>query len=144
MATPQAPVAAPTPVGGGGLGLSAAGNPQMLAYDKNGITARMELVKHPSNKTLTQINASFTSSNAVPVTNFTFQAAVPKHAKLQINPPSSTTIPPSNSGTVTQVFRISNPMHDQKILSMRIKLDFALNGNSVSDVVQLDCFPPGV
>lgn len=72
------------------------------------------------------------------------QAAVPKHAKLQINPPSSTTIPPNNSGTVTQIFRISNPMHDQKLLSMRIKLDFTLNGSPVADVVQLDGFPAGV
>jgi hypothetical protein len=30
------------------------------------------------------------------------QAAVPKHAKVQINPPSSTTVPPSASGVVTQ------------------------------------------
>jgi len=35
-------------------------------------------------------------------------------------------------------------MHDQKLLSMRIKLDYILNGNPVADVVQLDGFPAGV
>ena len=43
-----------------------------------------------------------------------------------------------------QVFRISNPMHDQKMLSMRIKLDYAINGAPVSDIFQLDGFPAGV
>jgi len=42
--------------------------------------------------------------------DFLAQAAVPKHAKLQVNSPSSTTVPANNSGAVTQVFRISNPM----------------------------------
>ena len=81
VASPAAPSAAPQLGGGGGGGIGGVsggggaptGNHQMMAYDKNGILAKMELVKHPVNKQLTQINTSFTNSNPTPVENFTFQ-----------------------------------------------------------------------
>jgi len=45
-------------------------------------------VKHPSNAQLTQINITYLNANPSEVSNFMFQAAVPKHAKLQVRSPS--------------------------------------------------------
>merc|ERR1711968_17839 len=75
----------------------------IVAYDKNGVTARFEFVKTPGNLSLTQINVTITSRKMVPLTNFALLAAVPKFIKLQLNPASSSTLPPNGQGNITQI-----------------------------------------
>ncbi|KAJ1480866.1 Coatomer/clathrin adaptor appendage, Ig-like subdomain-containing protein [Baffinella frigidus] len=100
-----------------------------MAYSKNGITAKFDLVKHPSNAQLTQINITYLNGNASEVTNFMFQAAVPKHAKLQVTPATSGTLPPNNAAPVTQVLRVMKaPEAATKPLVMKLKIDYSIDG----------------
>ena len=64
--------------------------------------------------------------------------------KLQMSPASSSTVPPSNSGKVTQTFKVANSMHGQKPVLLRIKIDYSAGGQAVSEQGQVDNFPPGI
>jgi len=112
-------------------------------YSKNGISALFEVSKNPQQPQFTTLNAIYTNSNPFPINNFTLQAAVPKYLKIQMNPASSTVLPPSSSGKVTQVIKIINSMQGQKPVLLRIKLDFVVNGNPVSDTADVS-FPVSV
>uniref|UniRef100_A0A8C6Y1D7 AP-1 complex subunit gamma n=1 Tax=Naja naja TaxID=35670 RepID=A0A8C6Y1D7_NAJNA len=81
-------------------------------------------------------NAS--NSTDVDMTDFVFQAAVPKTFQLQLLSPSSSSIPAFNTGTITQVIKVLNP---QK-LRMRIKLTYNHKGSAMQDLAEVNSFPP--
>lgn len=54
-----------------------------------------------------------------------------------MNAASASTIPPSNGGKVTQILKVGNSMPGQKPIMLRIKLDFVVNGNPVSDTADV-------
>jgi hypothetical protein len=141
----DSPVPAPAqPAGGAEVG-AAGGGLSMVAYSKNGITARFDIVRHPSNAQLTQITATYLNANPADVTGFMFQAAVPKHAKLQVNAASSGTLPANSAAPVTQVLRVMKaPEAVGKPLVMKLKIDYSHNGQTVSDMAQVDSFPGGI
>jgi AP-1 complex subunit gamma-1 len=116
---------------------------QVAGYSKNGILAVFEVSKNPQQPQFTTLNAVYTNSNPFPINNFTLQAAVPKYLKIQVNPASATVLPSNNSGRVTQIVKIINSMQGQKPVLLRIKLDFNVNGNPVSDTADVS-FPVSV
>ena len=63
--------------------------------------------------------------------------------QLQIKQPTSTTVPPGGAGGVTQLFKVANSMHGQKPLVLRIKIEYQTMGSTVSEMGQVDNFPPG-
>lgn len=65
------------------------------------------------------------------------QAAVPKFLKLEMLPPTSTNIPPASNGAVTQEIRLTNSMHGQKNIMLKLKLSFTINGQNVSFIDNL-------
>uniref|UniRef100_A0A8C3AR35 Adaptor related protein complex 1 subunit gamma 1 n=1 Tax=Cyclopterus lumpus TaxID=8103 RepID=A0A8C3AR35_CYCLU len=74
------------------------------------------------------------------MTDFVFQAAVPKTFQLQLLSPSSNVVPALNQGTVTQVIRVLNP---QKVsLSFTNCLTYTLKGSPVQDLAEVNNFPP--
>jgi len=72
-----------------------------------------------------------------PILNFVFQAAVPKSMQLQLDPPSSSTIPAS--GSVTQHMAVANP--SGAVLRMKLKIAFSVGGIPVSDMAEVNNFP---
>jgi len=118
--------------------------PPIVAYDKNGVIAKFEFVKTPGNLSLTQINVTITSSKMYPLSNFALLAAVPKFMKLQMNPPSSNTVPPNGQGTVTQIIRIANSQYGQKPAAMKLKVDYVENGQPVSETLDVANLPSGL
>jgi AP-1 complex subunit gamma-1 len=99
--------------------------------------------KDPGNPSITTIEAIFTNQNPMPIDSLNFQVAVPKYMKLQMSPASGTQVPPMNGGSVKQVFKVANSMHGQKPILLRIKIDYAVNGQPVSEQGQVDNFPAG-
>lgn len=131
-------------MGGPAMGMGAPGGyAPFQAYSKNGLTATFVVSKDPGNQSITNIDASFTNSNPVPIDNLNFQVAVPKFMKLQMTPASGTQVAPMNGGAVKQVFKVANSMHGQKAILLRIKIDYSINGQPVSEQGQVDNFPPG-
>eukprot|EP01111_Echinosteliopsis_oligospora_P011184 TRINITY_DN3628_c0_g1_i1.p1 TRINITY_DN3628_c0_g1~~TRINITY_DN3628_c0_g1_i1.p1 ORF type:complete len:863 (-),score=268.97 TRINITY_DN3628_c0_g1_i1:49-2637(-) len=125
---------------------SSASTPQLITingYNKNGIIINFDATKPPGQAHLTAINAVTTNSNNFPIQNYSIQAAVPKHLKIQIAPASGNVVPGGNGGKVTQVIRIANSMQGQKAIVLRVKIDYTANGTPVTDTIDVS-FPPSL
>ncbi|KAB7504360.1 AP-1 complex subunit gamma-1, partial [Armadillidium nasatum] len=110
------------------------GIPKMTAYDKNGIRITMSFDRAD---TSTIINMTALNSSSAHITEFLFQAAVPKSIQLQLLTPSSSTMSPN--ATLSQVIKITNP--NKVALRMRIRLSWKSGGSVVQDQIELNNFP---
>nr|XP_015223473.1 PREDICTED: AP-1 complex subunit gamma-1 [Lepisosteus oculatus] len=118
----------------------AAGIPPMTAYNKNGLKIEFTFERSNTNPNIAVITIHASNSTEADMTDFVFQAAVPKTFQLQLLSPSSNIVPPLNTGTVTQVIKVLNPQKQQ--LRMRIKLTYTHKGSSVQDLAEVNNFPP--
>lgn len=57
---------------------------------------------------------------------------MPKYLKLEMMPPSSTTIPPNSRGSVTQEVRLANSMQGQKNIMLKLKIAYKHGATMVS------------
>uniref|UniRef100_A0A667WG50 AP-1 complex subunit gamma n=1 Tax=Myripristis murdjan TaxID=586833 RepID=A0A667WG50_9TELE len=117
------------------------GIPPMTAYNKNGLKIEFTFERANPNPNIAVITIHASNSTEADMTDFVFQAAVPKTFQLQLLSPSSNVVPALNQGTVTQVIRVLNP---QKVLflRMRIKLTYTHKGSPVQDLAEVNNFPP--
>uniref|UniRef100_A0A8D3BJU6 AP-1 complex subunit gamma n=1 Tax=Scophthalmus maximus TaxID=52904 RepID=A0A8D3BJU6_SCOMX len=92
------------------------------------------------NPNIAVITIHASNSTEADMTDFVFQAAVPKTFQLQLLSPSSNVVPALNQGSVTQVIRVLNPQKQQ--LRMRIKLTYTHKGSPVQDLAEVNNFPP--
>ena len=67
---------------------------------------------------------------------------MPKYLKLDMQPPTSTTIPASSSGTVTQEIRLVNSMQGEKNIMLKLKIGYTSGGHAVEELAQVSSFPP--
>ena len=70
------------------------------------------------------VTATALNSGAGPITEYVLQVAVPKFIQLRIDPASSNVVPPGGTGTVTQSMHITNSMHGQKPVALRLRASF--------------------
>ncbi|KPP72386.1 hypothetical protein Z043_108617, partial [Scleropages formosus] len=118
----------------------ATGIPPMTAYNKNGLKIDFTFERSNTNPNIAIITIHAANSTEAEMTNFVFQAAVPKTFQLQLLSPSSSIIPALNQGPVTQVIKVLNPQKQQ--LRMRIKLTYNHKGSPVQDLAEVNNFPP--
>ncbi|XP_057268041.1 AP-1 complex subunit gamma-1-like isoform X4 [Pezoporus wallicus] len=118
----------------------AAGIPSITAYNKNGMKIDFTFERSNTNPSVTVITIQASNSTELDMTDFVFQAAVPKTFQLQLLSPSSSVIPAFNSGTITQVIKVLNPQKQQ--LRMRIKLTYNHKGSAIQDLAEVNNFPP--
>uniref|UniRef100_A0A7N8Y3I6 AP-1 complex subunit gamma n=1 Tax=Mastacembelus armatus TaxID=205130 RepID=A0A7N8Y3I6_9TELE len=116
------------------------GIPPMTAYNKNGLKIDFTFERANPNPNIAVITIHASNSTEADMTDFVFQAAVPKTFQLQLLSPSSNVVPALNQGTVTQVIRVLNPQKQQ--LRMRIKLTYTHKGSPVQDLAEVNNFPP--
>lgn len=145
-AGPQSPPVSSPPLSGGGGPLTPAGGalPSMIAYQKNGVAIKFDIVKSPTDPKKTLITASTLNANAGPMTNYNFKAAVPKYVSLALKPPSGTVVPANKQGIITQQMLVDNSMHGQKSVLMKLRLEYDLAGQHVVDTADCPSFPSGV
>ncbi|KAG1648991.1 AP-1 complex subunit gamma-1 [Nymphon striatum] len=86
--------------------------PEITAFEKNGLKITFSFSKSTENTDMVIITLVASNSTSHDMSNFLFQAAVPKTFKLQLQPSSGNIIPPSNSGNVSQVIKVINPNKD--------------------------------
>ncbi|XP_048118663.1 AP-1 complex subunit gamma-1 isoform X3 [Alosa alosa] len=120
--------------------LSLTGIPPMTAYNKNGLKIDFTFERSNQNPNISVITIHATNSTEAEMTEFVFQAAVPKTFQLQLLSPSSNIVPALNQGNVTQVIRVLNPQKQQ--LRMRVKLTYTHKGTPVQDLAEVNNFPP--
>ncbi|XP_017886699.1 AP-1 complex subunit gamma-1 isoform X3 [Ceratina calcarata] len=111
--------------------------PTMVVLDKAGLKITFRLEKPPSINDLLVISMSAHNSGNAMLTDFLFQAAVPKTFQLQMLPPSSTVIPPS--GQVTQVLKVSNI--SKVPLRMRLRISYTGPLGPVLEQTEVNNFP---
>uniref|UniRef100_A0A674EUI6 Adaptor related protein complex 1 subunit gamma 1 n=1 Tax=Salmo trutta TaxID=8032 RepID=A0A674EUI6_SALTR len=105
---------------------------------KNGL--KIEFTFERANPNIAVITIHATNTTEADMTEFVFQAAVPKTFQLQLLSPSSNIVPALNQGSVTQVIRVLNPQKQQ--LRMRVKLTYTHKGSPVQDLAEVNNFPP--
>ncbi|XP_043935483.1 AP-1 complex subunit gamma-1 [Protopterus annectens] len=117
----------------------ATGIPTMTAYNKNGLKIDFSFERSNTNPNITVITMAAFNTTEADMTDFVFQAAVPKTFQLQLLSPSSNVVPALNTGSITQVIKVLNP-HKQQ-LRMRIKLTYNHKGAAVQDLAEVNNFP---
>uniref|UniRef100_A0A8B9GDH2 AP-1 complex subunit gamma n=1 Tax=Amazona collaria TaxID=241587 RepID=A0A8B9GDH2_9PSIT len=105
----------------------------------NGLKIDFTFERSNTNPSVTLITIQASNSTELDMTDFVFQAAVPKTFQLQLLSPSSSVIPAFNSGTITQVIKVLNPQKQQ--LRMRIKLTYNHKGSAIQDLAEVNNFP---
>ncbi len=141
--------------------------PQLVVYDKNGLGIVFDFVKHPSNVSMTQINASFSNSLSFPLVDFVFQAAVPKvyfttwssqfstsscssiRLHRQLSQLQRAALSLRSCGFKIRCTGRSKALRQlvltvQKPTLMKVKIDYKVNGSAVTDQFDVSNFPASV
>lgn len=138
----------------GGNGLSSLTNekpaggvhiPSITAFEKGPIRIIFAFERSAVSPTMTII--TLTAGNLTsdtPITDFVFQAAVPKTFQLQLMSPSGSLIQPGGGVNnavpgLTQVLHVNNPQKNP--LRMRVRVSYTANGTPVLEQSEINNFP---
>jgi len=90
------------------------------------------------NPPLCVISVMAHNNSADTISDFLFQAAVPKTCQLQMLPPSGSTIEPQE--TVNLTVNVNNPT--KVALRMRLRVSYSQHGQAVTEQGEASSFPP--
>ena len=125
------------------LSSAQAGDNVITAFEKAGIKILIEMSKpNPAQPSSTRLLCKFSNLTPFNMDNLVFQVAVPKYLKLEILPPSSTTIPSNSTGTVSQEIRLVNSVQGEKGILLKVKIGYLQNGQAVEETATVSNFPP--
>ncbi|CAG5123676.1 unnamed protein product [Candidula unifasciata] len=117
--------------------------PSVTAYEKNNLKVMVHFAKDRPRADVVTMVVSTISTNTSPITGFIFQAAVPKIMKVKLQPASASDFPGFNPilppAAITQVMHVANPRKEK--VRLKYKLSYTLNGESISDVGDIDGIP---
>ncbi|XP_047988911.1 AP-1 complex subunit gamma-1 isoform X1 [Leguminivora glycinivorella] len=105
------------------------------ALDKAGLVVVLEVERGAPHCVTLTMRAR--SSRQEPLTDFLFQAAVPRTLQLDMMSPSGTVLPPQ--GEITQVLKINNPSRTP--LRLRIRVSYVSSGGPVLEQAEVNAFP---
>eukprot|EP00877_Chromochloris_zofingiensis_P004784 jgi/Chrzof1/14306/Cz08g32120.t1 len=128
----------------GGTTTTAPSHPTITVFDKHGIVVSFSFAKPAGQPEVTHITATYINNGVTPVTDFNLQAAVPKFMQLKLQPASGSVLPPLGAGTVTQQLHITNTMHGQKQLVMRLRISCSSGGQQLLEQTEVSNFPAGL
>lgn len=111
------------------------------AFEKGGLKILFQGRKEGDGSST--IVAQFTNSRDVAMTNFVFEAAVPKYLRLAMQPASSTVLNPMSSD-VTQSMNIVNSSNGERPLLMKLRIGYCVNGEQLQETAQVGNFPAGL
>lgn len=109
----------------------------LTAYERNGVRLVMTFDRQDSMCTITLVATNSSNTN---ITDFLFQAAVPKSLQLQLMTPSSKSLQPA--GSLTQLIKVNNP--NKAALRMKLRLSWSADGTPVQDQAEINNFPPSL
>ncbi|CAM0912965.1 unnamed protein product [Alopecurus aequalis] len=118
--------------------------PPITAFQSATLKITFNFKKQSGKPQETTMHVSFTNLTSATLTDFMFQAAVPKFIQLRLDPASSSTLPASGNGSVTQSLSVTNNQHGQKPLAMRIRISYKVNGEDRLEQGQISNFPAGL
>ncbi|CAN6454254.1 unnamed protein product [Victoria cruziana] len=116
----------------------------IVVFQSASLKVQFSFSKQSDKPSTTSILATFTNSSSSTYTDFIFQAAVPKFIQLRLDPASSNVLPAAESGSITQHLSVTNSLHRQKPLAMRIRIAYRVNNQDMLEQGQINNFPPGL
>lgn len=120
---------------------------RVSAFSQGGLSAEFECTKpDPMNQQKSVLIAHFKNLTDAPIYGMNFQVAVPKYVKMEMEPPSSTTVPVTGPQTkeVTQKLTVTNSMLGTKNLMLKVKVGFTTKGQKVDHMATCSGFPAGL
>ncbi|XP_045784148.1 AP-1 complex subunit gamma-1 isoform X2 [Maniola jurtina] len=105
------------------------------ALERNGVLVELCALRGGDTATLTMRARSHAADT---ITDFLFQAAVPRTFRLDMMSPSGTVLTPQ--GEITQVLKITNP--SKTPLRLRIRVSYSIDGNPILEQAEVNNFPP--
>ncbi|MCO5595575.1 hypothetical protein L7F22_049620 [Adiantum nelumboides] len=118
--------------------------PSVDVFQSKALKVTFSFSKPPGKPQSTLIKAVFTNLSSASYTDFIFQAAVPKFMQLQLEPASSSVLPPHGEGAITQNIMVHNNMHGQKNLAMKLRIGFKVSNQDALEQGQVNNFPAGL
>ena len=143
------PVAAAPDVFGSAPAPAPAGPQSVIvpAFSHGGLTVEFECSKPEVwNKQNSQLIARCKNTATDALMGLSLQVAVPKYVIMEMEPPSSTTVPvtgANNSKIVTQKIKVTNTRMGEKNLVLKVKVSFTLQGQKIEHMATCSGFPSG-
>ncbi|PNF24162.1 hypothetical protein B7P43_G17364 [Cryptotermes secundus] len=117
--------------------------PLTVLDQKNGITVILNFGKDGPRPDVSVIVVTTISKNSSPISNYLFQAVVPKTCKLRLQPPSGSDLPAHNPflppAAITQVMLIANPNKDP--VSLKFMVSFTMDDETVTEMGEAENLP---
>ena len=116
------------------------------AFSHGGLSAEFECIKpEPFNQQKSILVAHFRNTTGDQIHGLSFQVAVPKYVTMEMEPPTSTTVPVTGGQgkEVTQRITVTNSMLGTKNLMLKVKVGFTSQGQKIETMATCSGFPPG-
>ncbi|KAF7274538.1 hypothetical protein GWI33_012808 [Rhynchophorus ferrugineus] len=111
--------------------------------EKNGITVLLHMAKDQPRPGVTVYVITTISRNDMPLSNYLFQAVVPKSCKLKLQSPSSTELPAFNPflppAAITQIMLIFNP--DNVQVSLKFIISYVMDEDTMTEMGEVEDLP---
>ncbi|XP_035740855.1 ADP-ribosylation factor-binding protein GGA3-like [Vespa mandarinia] len=117
--------------------------PITVIEDKNGITVVLHFAQDSPRPDVSVIVVTTMSKNTKPLSNYLFQAVVPKKCKCRLQPPSGTELPAHNPflppSAITQIMLIANPLKES--VSLKFMLSYTMDDETFTEMGEVDRLP---
>jgi len=116
-------------------------------FSYQGLTVEFRCTKPDKwNKQNSTLVAKFVNATHAPLYGLHFQLAVPKYITMEMDPPTSTTVPVtagSSGAEVTQTVRVTNSALGTKALMLKARASWTSGGTKVEHTATCSGFPAG-
>ncbi|KAJ9590159.1 hypothetical protein L9F63_016715, partial [Diploptera punctata] len=117
--------------------------PLTVLDEKNGITVILNFAKDSPRPDVSVVVVTTISKNSSPISNYLFQAVVPKTCKLRLQPPSGSDLPAHNPflppAAITQIMLIANPNNDP--VSLKFMVSYTVEDETITEMGEVERLP---
>lgn len=117
--------------------------PPVQVMNKGGITVTFHFAKNTPAHNVAVVVISIISTCALTITNFQFQAAVPKVMRVKLQPPKGTELAPYNPilppSSISQIMLLANPTKAK--IRLKYRISYNQNGQEVVEMGEASNLP---
>ncbi|XP_034252350.1 ADP-ribosylation factor-binding protein GGA3 isoform X2 [Thrips palmi] len=111
--------------------------------ERNGISVVLHLARDTPRPDVSVYVVSTISKNSSPLSNYVFQAVVPKTCKLRLLPASSSELPAHNPflppSAITQVMLVANP--SKVPVNLKFMVSYSMDDDTVTEMGEVESLP---
>lgn len=115
-------------------------SPITVMEEKNGLSVILHFAQDSPREDVSVLVITTMSKNKKPLSNYLFQAVVPKKCKCRLQPPSGTELPAHNPflppSAITQIMLIANP--NKESVSLKFMLSYTIDNETYTEMGEVD------